>query len=297
LERELRLDLEHVEVINAAHYGYGTDQELLFFQDIGNRWQPDVVLLAFTPGNDIENNLSPISIAPKPYFTRSGAGGLELHPLPSRSSGASGTGPPNAIDANASRGWFSAVKSSLYNHSKFYRFVTFQVRIRFPGARNLLRRLGVVGPNVVHSVPEVGASDADRHREGLALTAAILRQLREDVSAKGGELVVLIMPDPSQAGAAPMGSGNPDVDGWPASRSGADRHRISRIARDISQSCVEAGISVIDLFTAFELLGSPIALQPLFYRLDGHLTSEGHAVSARVIREALEQRRPRIIAR
>lgn len=62
LQVMLRGDGRRVEVINAGHSGYGTDNELLFFQNEGIRYRPDVVLLAFNLQNDIAEN-SPAIVA------------------------------------------------------------------------------------------------------------------------------------------------------------------------------------------------------------------------------------------
>lgn len=52
-----------VEVINLGVGGYGTTQEFLALRDEGLRYQPDLVLLAFYPGNDILNNSRPLQRA------------------------------------------------------------------------------------------------------------------------------------------------------------------------------------------------------------------------------------------
>lgn len=46
------------EVINTGVSGWGTDQQLLYLQNEGIKYNPDVVLLAFFIGNDIDNNLA-----------------------------------------------------------------------------------------------------------------------------------------------------------------------------------------------------------------------------------------------
>lgn len=53
-----------------ASGGWGTDQELLAFMEKGRGWRPDLVVLAFTPHNDLRNNLSNRGLegVPKPYF-------------------------------------------------------------------------------------------------------------------------------------------------------------------------------------------------------------------------------------
>lgn len=45
-----------IETINAAIRGYGTDQELILFQRLGRKFHPDLVILAFYLGNDIDDN-------------------------------------------------------------------------------------------------------------------------------------------------------------------------------------------------------------------------------------------------
>jgi|GEM_PF-1112315 len=45
------------EVVNAAIPGYGTADELRYLQTFGDRWKPDLVVLAFYDGNDVTNNL------------------------------------------------------------------------------------------------------------------------------------------------------------------------------------------------------------------------------------------------
>ena len=58
-----------VEVINFGVSGYGTAQELLTFRHHARRYDPDLVLLAFLPGNDLRNNLRRLEGDPlRPYF-------------------------------------------------------------------------------------------------------------------------------------------------------------------------------------------------------------------------------------
>lgn len=59
LEKKLNLALgldNKVEVINMGTGGYGTAQEYLYFIQEGIKYQPDLVILAFLPGNDTRNN-------------------------------------------------------------------------------------------------------------------------------------------------------------------------------------------------------------------------------------------------
>jgi hypothetical protein len=58
-----------VEVINFGVSGYGTVQELMTLRHHVWEYDPDIVVLAFTTGNDVRNNLRALEADPlKPYF-------------------------------------------------------------------------------------------------------------------------------------------------------------------------------------------------------------------------------------
>ena len=75
---------DRCEVITIAVPGWGTDQELLALNHEGWSYQPDVVVLFMTLGNDVLNNMYDHSLfgtAPKPRF-RLVDDSLEFDPLP-----------------------------------------------------------------------------------------------------------------------------------------------------------------------------------------------------------------------
>jgi len=49
---------DRYEVINLSAGGWGTDQEYLAYQNIGVKYSPDLVILFYTPANDLFNNSS-----------------------------------------------------------------------------------------------------------------------------------------------------------------------------------------------------------------------------------------------
>lgn len=68
-----------LEAIDFGVAGYGTAQELLTLRRDVWRYQPDLVLLAFYPGNDVRNNARPLEQDPlRPYFTLDAGGRLAL---------------------------------------------------------------------------------------------------------------------------------------------------------------------------------------------------------------------------
>jgi lysophospholipase L1-like esterase len=86
LEEQLRQDgQDRVEVINFGVAGYGSDQELLFFEELGSQFEPDQVVVFFYV-NDLINNMSKQGIGAergyKPYFRFDRMGRLQLAGTP-----------------------------------------------------------------------------------------------------------------------------------------------------------------------------------------------------------------------
>jgi len=70
---------KHVDVINLGVSGFGTGQALRMLQMRGLAYQPDLVILAFFPGNDVRNNsreLEPDKM--RPFYLLDAAGALRL---------------------------------------------------------------------------------------------------------------------------------------------------------------------------------------------------------------------------
>jgi hypothetical protein len=83
-ERILRERGYPVEIVNAGVRGYGTDQELLFLEDEGIRYKPDLVLYLWI-GNDPSDNSTvhrPFRVFGKPYFDLDENGSLVLRGVP-----------------------------------------------------------------------------------------------------------------------------------------------------------------------------------------------------------------------
>ena len=70
------------EMINAGVPGYGTGQELLYYEEHGRQFRPDVVLLLVHPTDFRDNNESLVYGNYKPTFVATDDGGLELTQVP-----------------------------------------------------------------------------------------------------------------------------------------------------------------------------------------------------------------------
>jgi hypothetical protein len=60
---------KNIETVNFGVSGYGTSHELLTLQSRVWQYQPDMVLLAFFPGNDVRNNSEALEGEKRPYFS------------------------------------------------------------------------------------------------------------------------------------------------------------------------------------------------------------------------------------
>jgi hypothetical protein len=66
---------DDVEVLTGGVCGWGTDQELIYYESIGRNLEPDIVILCMTMANDVINNMLDhlfLESAPKPRFVLQG---------------------------------------------------------------------------------------------------------------------------------------------------------------------------------------------------------------------------------
>ncbi len=161
------------ELINFGVSGYGTDQALLFYQREGRSFEVDEVVLAFTPYNDVENNLSSRQYGHgKPYFTLEHQV-LVLHTEHLKE---------NPAQTLINKIWAqSRVVNVLFTAHRTFK--NWQVLQKTKGG-TATPGTGPLGPNAV----------SDRDREGLALTMAMITKLRDTVLATGAKFSVSFIP-------------------------------------------------------------------------------------------------------
>ena len=69
---------KRIEVLNFGVSSYGTAQELVMLESVAMRYQPDLVLLQFTPSNDPQNNSFALAVEKERPFYRLEAGRLRI---------------------------------------------------------------------------------------------------------------------------------------------------------------------------------------------------------------------------
>lgn len=264
LENNLRVSGYPVEVINGGHYGYGTDQELLFYQYKGHEFDPDLVVLAFYPGNDVLDNSSSYTLSAKPYFELAADGSLALRNVP--------VPPPEAKGGLSDP--VSWIKGLLYDHSRLYRFAVYQTKRRFPVLQRNLRRTEVEPQTASprESEPSIYSAKLSQEiEEAWILTQSIMLDLKREVERTGATLVIVVMPDRKQF-LLPTDDESINVTVW------NDR---------LAQFCDEHALDCLDLYPVFLEQTYRQDRSPLFYQYDIHPTADGHALIADAMHDFL----------
>jgi SGNH hydrolase-like domain, acetyltransferase AlgX len=260
-----------VEVVNAGVPGWGTDNELLYFEHEGWRYRSDVVLLLFNTSNDVFENHRPLvtsgSMYPdKPYFRlRDGRLVLEHHPLP----------PPPLVQSAAVR-----VHRALGSYSTF---------VRHLGGVSFVWRYLQAPPDPEPGVPvaapgEVYLRDSPPSwREAWRTTRGLILRLRQAVEAHGARFVVVVMngrEEVSPRRMEAMRAFNPALAGADLDPDKPNRLILGFLAR--------RGIPTIPLLDPFRARFAADG-KPGFFEWDSHWTSAGHALAAEEIARGLRR--------
>jgi hypothetical protein len=219
------------ELINCGVSGYGTDQEYLFYLLKGQKFDVDQVVLAFTLYNDVENNLNSKQYSYlKPYFTLNG-GQLVLHNDHVR---------------------YSMVDNFFRDLKRYCRVWN----LAHDGVDGLIHTF-LRKPK--HLEAEVSVSEADR--EGIELTLAILKKLKEAVEARHAEFYVVFIPY------------KPRVENHLP-----ENHPFAPL---LATGLTRMGISYREPYPEF--LKSAIAGVDPFHPVDNHFNAAGHALFAKFV--------------
>jgi lysophospholipase L1-like esterase len=169
LERALgeRFPRRRWEVVNGGVSGYGTADEIKFFEVLGSALTPDVVILAFCVGNDIQNNVA------SPYFRRHEER-LEERPLL----------PPSAAEL-----WLARAQEFGASHFHLYQFL-----------RDRYHRTVSRSPDSLEESPDAVSAQAVApiDDDGWRLTEALLDRLRGLIDDAGARLFLVAIPQRAQ---------------------------------------------------------------------------------------------------
>lgn len=258
LEGELGGD--GAEVVSMGVSGYGTPSQYLYYRERGRRFDADVVLLAFYPGNDVLNNSPELeSVLPPEYDT---AG--------------------NLVRVHSGRGK-APKKPSRPPRSHAYAFVRKLLLTKQPRLSRWLVDLGLMKRGALRTAATEGGIPVDfwvyaaqppavwqaawRHVEHN------LEALRDAVRGAGAHFAVVIVTARDQVYPqlwAEIVAANPAMQKVEWDLDGPERR--------VFAWCERAAVPCLRLSPVFAAHRDE---QPLHFLHDGHWTAAGHALAAR----------------
>lgn len=281
------------EVINAGTRGYGLDQYLIYLRSYGLYYQPDIVLVGLYIGNDILSAMRQVEYNhPKPYFALQGERLVpQQFPVPDFSTRAIEFAPAFK-ERTPRRTRFldrttRPVRSVLGRYSKLYAFVTDKLK-RIPSVAYALEQVGLTsdikGLAYVRELKDglFGVEYTPRYERGWTLGKRIIEEMNQICRDARAKLILFLIPMKEQVTeegrlsvlevAAVMG----------VERNQLDFEKPNRLLVALGG---EKNIDVIDPLPAFWERAQQG--RSLYYRLDKHLTAEGHRKAAELIYEHL----------
>jgi lysophospholipase L1-like esterase len=244
-----------VEVINTGVSAYGTDQELLYLQQEGLRYQPDLVILMFTVANDVRNNSRRLdagsAAGPKPYFDLDGQDPPQLV----------GPSPQPAVQTGGVR---SRLRSLAGQSALATAFKT--------GVLDNISLQAAARPEMPRDYFVYARTPPPEWEEAWTISELLIERVRSVTEASGAAYLLVVA--------------NSLIQVYPAAwDEGVQRYRLQPAEWDselpnrrLHQMAARYGWPILDLLSVFRLAaaGSP----PLYYRGDAHWTAEGHRLAA-----------------
>jgi hypothetical protein len=281
-----RLAPQGVEVLNLGVGGYGTAQALLALEEEGLRYRPDLVVLAFYAGNDVQNNSHAIEAAlhgedepatfSRPY-ARASSLDAELEWRP----------PDRARLEPYARRWRERRHSSLHALRRMLQPAMVVNLVEQATGRFWSRISGrdPFDPQLVFGWPflrEVSDPDVARlWQEAWTATRRLLLEIDHVSRSAGARFAMLVVPTQLQVDLrtrASVQTAYPDLHFDPL-----------RINRELERFCAEAGIPLLDPTPA--LAREEAAGRPVYYVLeDHHWNAAGQALATDLLAEFLVER-------
>lgn len=265
------------DVINAGFNNWGTDQQYMFYEVEGHKYQSDVVVLQIFLGNDVANNgnrvfedfvldtgrtvSAPPRVHTRARFSLDESGSLQYHP------------PGNVVPSNFDR--VNSIRQFLTQYSFTYNLIQ-----RFREAQN------APSPDVIYDHTSIDpefifmewygfspeAETNDQWQTAQTITFELIRELRQSVEAHGAQFAVLLVEshyvyDPPRWDEITSFFNLPDE--WQPSRLG-----------EVFQTFLDdEGIPYLNPIEAFLAYEASTGAKML-YDLDSHWTPDGNCVIA-----------------
>ncbi|MBN1593880.1 MAG: SGNH/GDSL hydrolase family protein [Candidatus Coatesbacteria bacterium] len=292
-----RDDGRDYRVINGGTSAYSNDQELLFFEIEGHKYNPDLVILLVCL-NDIWHNIrNHYGIWPKPVFEIDD-GELKLTNSPVPEFVIPEAEPPDEV---AMKFTAPAIKEWLNENSRIYSFIRRNVRssdwlYRVALKLGLAHKIEAPDMPPIEGVPAVSPLPEEYKvwnktpppdiKRAWLVTEAILARLKRKVRAAGAELLVFYIPDKGSVEEKPMRTTMQNY-------GLTDEHfDLTKPAKDIKAICDRLSISCIEPTEQFrqEALRLGKLDRGLHFKFDGHWSKDGNRFVAKILQDEIEGR-------
>lgn len=256
LEDEL---FKNIQVINMGVSGYGSDQELLFLEEEGIMYNPDLVVVAFYVGNDITNNINSIQYNhPKPMYVLDDEDNkliLTNTPVPQKEEWLE-------VKNNDNVTILLSFKRFMSHHSHAYAFISDRI-VSSPNLLNLFKKIGIADKRTTPMGEAVLKHRLELDPYGWNLTKAILKEIDTVAKANNAKTFVIIIPTREQVNK-----------NWDSEINGA-----------LVDFGKESNIPVLDLLPEFREHAKNG--EQLYFKIDGHWNANGHKLAAELIYDKL----------
>jgi hypothetical protein len=254
LERELeRRTARPIEIVNASVSGWGTDDELKYLTAYGMKCAPDLVLVAMTLHNDINDNLRE-----------------RFHAM------------RDGVLVEQSRTTASAMRYKLIELRDFLatRSQAYTLLLRARRAREMKAEAGQLSDHVFALFSE---PPDERIRRGVELTALLLERMQQVASADGSRVALILLPLEVQLSEQRFAALTAAA---PAHARHLHLARPQRLMTDVGD---RLGLEVIDLLPSFRAWTAE-GRQRLYLERDGHWNVSGHHLAADIVAGELIRR-------
>jgi len=269
--------LPDTEVVNLGVNGYGTDQELLNYQAEGVLYSADVVLLAFTLGNDVVNNGSGEQYGKrKPYFRLEGSE-LVLDGVPVPFVQRQDERIPIIYESKFPRHDWLDVHSALYDFV-FHRLASIErLRRNWEESGLLHEQFAIFQPGQVSMLCKDPGLELGSAWE---VTEMLLLTWKNAVLETGSTPAMVLIPSHLQVDSSIYEQA---LAQWDFDPQWFDPDVPNR---RLTEFCAKQEIPMCDLLPTLREKAphSP----PIYYRTNPHWTREGHRLAAERIAEFLE---------
>ena len=178
---------KHFEVINFGCSGYSTGQQVLQYEQQVRQYKPDVVILMYNRGDNIENVFVPApagSIPPRPYFKLDDKGSIKTD--------------FSVMEMNKDKLHPDPMLAFLRSNSRIFGVFS-QQNLMLSINEPLYRKLNLLYSKLQFSHSAVAANRFVKPTYPLqdpwVVTTKLLDRLRSDVDADGGHFALLMFPN------------------------------------------------------------------------------------------------------